>query len=59
MQPEWKKLEFPSELGNLGKNLQDNLEQMKSSLEEQTHKIQHLMDILLVELQKHSNPESK
>jgi hypothetical protein len=52
MQPEWNKIEPPQELGDLGKGLQAYLEGIKSQLEEESAKVRHVLDLLLVELQK-------
>ena len=51
MQPEWKKFEAPPSLGELGKGLEAYLTTMQTQLESESKKIQHLLDLVLVELQ--------
>ena len=51
MQHEWNKIEVPANLGELGKGLQAYLDDMKSQLETESKKVQHLLDLVLIELQ--------
>lgn len=55
MQHEWNKIEVPSNLGDLSKGLQSYLDNMKSQLEAESKKVQHLLDLVLIELQNQVN----
>jgi len=58
MHADWNKVKLPTtELGDLGKELSSYLDNMRSELESESKKVQHLLDLVLLELQNQSNQD--
>lgn len=53
MSQEWNKVNIPGNLPDLTKGLESYLSQMKEQLEQESKKVQGILDVLLVELQNH------